>query len=451
MRPRRLLPALALSAVLLGATAAAAPADPPWSAPAVMPGRTDGPAAATARGHVAALTTADRTQPPGTAAQLLRLDPADGAVLSSTGVDLAGPAIAPYALDALAVAGTSIGPSGTVDDRSRVRAGTTRGAAGTPALHTLPGTRGQNVTALVGNARGDVALSTRGLRSRLVWLRRRGTRTFDRVLTIAVGPTARGVTVALSPDGQLLVVWEDRHQVLARHRGARGTWGAVHRLGPGVQSDLQAAMDSTGRMLVAWKSQRVDEGEAATPATVSFITGAPGQRFGTRRTIETVGATGTGRFVASPGVRLQVTGTDQALLAWTGFDGAHFVARAAPLSRGHVGARQQLSPVGADAVLGDLAVGSGGRALVLWRSNVLGADPAPGLQPRLFGSVRAAAAAAFGPPEAISAGTAAVFDQPTAVIDPVGGRSLAVFSELTPASTVLVSVRPDGAGQSSRS
>ena len=85
--------------------------------------------------------------------------------------------------------------------------------------------------------------------------------------------------MALSPDGQLLVAWEDRHEVFARHRGTSGSWGAVHTLGPGVQSNLQAAMDSTGRMLVAWKSQRVNEGESNAPAVVSFITAAPGHGF----------------------------------------------------------------------------------------------------------------------------------------------------------------------------
>ena len=57
-------------------------------AAAAVPGAGNGPAAATARGHVAALVTSNRTQPPGTASQLLRLNPADGSVLSSTGVDL---------------------------------------------------------------------------------------------------------------------------------------------------------------------------------------------------------------------------------------------------------------------------------------------------------------------------------------------------------------------------
>ena len=64
--------------------------------------------------------------------------------------------------------------------------------------------------------------------------------------------------------------------------------------------DCLAAMDATGRMLVAWKSQRIDEGEAATPAVVSFATAARGHGFGARRTIETVGQTGTGRSVTAP-------------------------------------------------------------------------------------------------------------------------------------------------------
>src|SRR3954454_22488803 len=209
MRLPRLPLALASPLPPLGAGPSAAPADPPWSTPAPLPGAASGPAAATPRGHDAALTASDRTQPPNTASQLLRLDPPTGAVLSSTPVDLAGTAVAAYAGDSIAVAGTSIGPSGTIDDASRVRAGTARGARGAPALRTLPGTLGQNVTALVGNARRDVALATRGRRTRLIYLRRKGTSTFSRVLTINVSSTARGVPVALSPDGQLLVAWED--------------------------------------------------------------------------------------------------------------------------------------------------------------------------------------------------------------------------------------------------
>jgi hypothetical protein len=436
----RLARALALSCAVLALTAASASADPRWSAPAALPGAGNGPAAATARGNVATIVSSNRTQPPNTASQLLRLDATTGSVQSSTPVDLAGAAIAAYASDSIAVAGTSIGPSGTVDDASRVRFGTARGTSGpanAPALRTLSGTQGQNVTALVGNARGDVAFATRGLRTRLIYLRRKGTSTPARVLTINVSSTARGVTVAISPSGELIVVWEDRHEVFARHRGARGTWGAVHTLGPGIQSDLQAAMDATGRMLVAWKSQRVSEGESNAAAVVSFITAAGGRGFGSRRTIETVDAA---RFVGAPGVRLQVAGDDRALLAWTGFDGARFVVRALPLDRGRMGARRQLSPGGVDAVLGDVATASDGRALALWRSGVLGADPAPGTQPHLFGNVRAAAATTFGAPEAIGGDARPVLSAPTAAIDPQTRRPMALFTDFT-ASRPLVSVR----------
>jgi hypothetical protein len=439
---RRLPTVAALSATALLLSASVAAADPPWSPPAALPGVANGPAVATPAGNVVAFTSSDRSQAPGTASQLVRIDPATGAARSAVGVDLAGTALAPYGSDHVAVAGTSIGPSGTIDARSRVRVGTTAGASGTPSLHTLSGTQSQNVTALAGNARGDVALSTRGGRTRLIWLKRAGTSTFSRVLTIDVSSTARDVTVAVSPDGQLLVVWEDRHEVFARHRGARGTWGAAHTLGPGVQSNLQAAMDATGRMLVAWKSQRIDEGEAATPAVVSFATAAPGHGFGSRRTIETVGRTGAGRAVGAPAVRLLVTTRDQALLAWTGFDGTSFVARAMTIAQGHLGAREQLSPAGVDAVLGEAAVTSDGRALVLWRSDVAGADPVTGRQPHLFGSVRGVGAATFGAPEAISGDTIEVLTPPAAAIDPQTGRPVALFAEFDATPRALVSVRP---------
>jgi hypothetical protein len=158
--------------------------------------------------------------------------------------------------------------------------------------------------------------------------------------------------------------------------------------------------------------------------------------------VETVGVTGTGRYVSAPGVRLEVTTRDQALLAWTGFDGAHFVARALPVDRGHLGARQQLSPAGVDAVLADAAVANDGRALVLWRSDVLGADPVPGRRPRLFGNVRPAAATTFGAPEAIGGDAIQVLTPPTAVIDPQTRRPIALFTEFGATSRALVSVRP---------
>src|SRR3954451_2693922 len=135
MSLRRLSAIAASSAIALMLTASVAAADPPWSPPSALgTGVGTGPAVATPARSVLAFTTADRSQPPGTASQLLRLDPATGAVRSAAGVDLAGTAIAAYGGDHVAVAGTSIGPSGTVDPQSRVRAGTTAGASGTPTV-----------------------------------------------------------------------------------------------------------------------------------------------------------------------------------------------------------------------------------------------------------------------------------------------------------------------------
>jgi hypothetical protein len=88
-----------------------------------------------------------------------------------------------------------------------------------------------------------------------------------------------------------------------------------------------------------------------------------------------------------------------------------------------------------------VATASDGRALVLWRSGVLGADPAPGVQPQLFGNVRAAAAATFGGSEAIGGDTRTVLSAPTAAIDPQTRRPIALFTDFT-ASQPLMSVRP---------
>jgi hypothetical protein len=437
----------AAAALLAPATASA---DAPWSTPVGIPGTGNGTGAVTPAGRAVALDPSNPAAPPGTASQLLRLDPATGAAVSATGVALADALVTDYAQDAVAVAGTSLGPSGTIDEQSRVRAGTTSAAGGTPTLHTLSGTKDQNVSALDGNARGDVAFVTRGGSSRMVFLRRHGSSTFSRILTIAMTSQARDITVALGPDGDVLVAWEDRHEVMARHRGVHGTWGAAHRLGPGVQSHLQAAVDPTGRLLVAWASQRVSEGEAATSPDVRFITAAPGHGFGGLRTLET-GRTGTSSVaVAAPAVRLVVTARSRALLAWTSFDGTRFSVRASALSAGHVGAAQTLSPAGQDAVLGDVATTpptgtADGSAVVLWRSGPHGSDVPAGTTAQVLANVRAAGAPAFAGPEAVSEAGNDVAFAPTALMIPSTARAIALFSHLqggTSESSVRAPIAP---------
>jgi hypothetical protein len=345
-----------------------------------------------------------------------------------------------YAKNRTAVAGSTL-DNGTITGRSpsAVALGSP-GALG--AARRLSGSIGQHVFGLAGNSHGDVAVLTGDpSRRRTLYLRRSGSSTFRVALRISVHNHPRGATVALGSRGDVLVVWEDNHQIFARHLGPTGHAGAVHRIGNGVQSQLQAAIDDSGRLEVAWKSQRVNEGESSAPAIVRFATAAPKHGFGPRRTIETVGgAVGTGRFVAASGVRLVPEFRGRSLLTWTGFQNGHFVVRAADIVEGHGGTPQTLSPATEDAVLGDAGARADGAAVIVWRAGVLGADPAPGATPSVFASHRAPGGRSFGAPEQVSDTGENVPTSPFAALDPVSGRSFVAYASL--AGGVRVSARP---------
>jgi hypothetical protein len=420
--------------------AAAAQADAPWSPPAALPaGAQSGipVGAMTLDGHAGVVVpnTADAARTSGAAAQLLRLD-TGGAVLATTPLGIADAHVTTGTRDQLVIAGSSLGTRfpGTIDDTSHIRVATATGAGGTGTTAAVHGSTGLHVDAVAADPAGDIVLVGANTTKRVVYLRSARQRDFHAVLTIKVTNRARGATVAVGPKGDVLVVWEDSHVIRARHRGAKGTWGAVHTLGPGVQSDLQAAIDASGRELVAWKSQRVNEGESNTPAIVSFITAAPGHGWGTRRQIASVGASGiAGRLVAAPGVELDVADAHHTLLTWTGFDGTNYVVRAMTVTDGHTGPAQTLSPAGTDAVLGDATVAAGnGPALVLWRTGVRGADPVgPDARPRLFASTRAAGATTFSAPEAVSTPDASTSQPPVAMVAGASGTALAAFGVLS--------------------
>jgi hypothetical protein len=434
----RICALLAVAAlVALPATALAAP---PWSTPATVPNAlgSSTPVAVTPSGAAALLSAVSRTaagSPPQTPSQLVPLA-AGGQPGTPQPVSVAAGFLATYAKGHIAVAGSTL-HNGTIDDRSHVAV-----ALGTPgslgSARGLTGSTGQRVFGLAGNARGDVAVLTGNANSvRTLYLRRAGSTSFRVALKIPVSRTRARATVALGPKGDVLVVWEDNHVIFARHVGPAGHAGAVHRIGDGVQSNLQAAIDDKSRLEVAWKTQRVNEGESNAPAVVRFSTAAPGHGFGPQRTIETINAS---RFVGAPGVRIVPEGNGRTLVAWTGFDGAHFVVRAADFADGHRATPQTVSPTGVDAVLGDAAARAGGQATVAWRSGVLGADPAPGANPTLFASHRGSGQTSFGTPEQISETGENVATAPSAALDPASGRSLVVYAPLS--AGVKVSARP---------
>jgi hypothetical protein len=433
--------ALAAAAALL--TPAAASADAPWSTPAGLPGATIAqavPAAMTPSGHAGAVTANAAGAP--APSQLLRLD-ATGAVLAGDPLGLADAHVAARGED-LVVAGSSLGTTGTIDDTSHIRVATAPAAGGAITIAPVSGSTGLHVDAVATSRRGDVAVLGANTRERVVYLQTAAQRRLHAVLTIKVDPsTARNATLALGPKGDVLVLWEDHHQVKARHRGTK-SWGSVATLGDGVQSDLSAVVDDNNRLLAAWKSQRVSEGESNTPAIVSFITAAPGHGWGTRRRIESVATpSGAGFYVASPGVALDAVDAHHTLLTWTGIDTTNYAVKAMTIADGHTSAPQVLSPAGVDAVLGDTTTVADGTALVLWRAGVRGADPVDAqTQPRLFASARPGGAATFGAPEAISDPADHVVQPPTALLASTTHTALALFATITAPSGQKLASRP---------
>lgn len=434
--------------VLLAAAALAAPATalaaPPWSVPATIPDAlgSSTPMVVTPAGTAVLLAPISRTalgSSGGPPSELVALA-ASGQPGTSQPVAVAAGLLTTYAKSRVAIAGSTL-VDGTITDRSHsaVALGTAGGALG--AARGLSGSTGQHVMGLAGNARGDVVVVTGDASHvRTVYVRRAGTTSFRVALRIAVTSRARGATVAVGPKGDVLVVWEDNHEIFARHLGTTGHARAVHRIGDGVQSQLQAAIDNSGRLEVAWKTQRVSEGESNTPGIVRFATAAPNHGFGPQRTVETVGASGTGRFVGAPGVRLIAEANGRTLLAWTGFDASHFVVRESEVVNGHRGAPETLSPAGEDAVLGDAATGANGAAIVAWRSGVQGADPVASATPTVFASLRDAGAAAFGGPEQVSDTGENVPTAPFAALDALSGQSFVAYTPLT--GGVKASARP---------
>jgi hypothetical protein len=431
-----LIAALALLAAPTGALAAA-----PWSPPITVPnviGQAT-PVVVTPSGSAALLGGVSRTalgSAGGPASELVPLG-ADGQPGTPQPISLAAGLLTTYAKGRIAVAGSTL-HDGTIDEHSHATV-----ALGTPTnmgpARGLSGSTGQHVFGIAGNVRGDIAVVTGDAgHVRTVYVRRAGSTVFRVALKFPISrDRARGATVAVGPKGDVLVVWEDNHVIFARHVGPSGGAGPAHRIGDGVQAQLQAAIDDKDRLEVAWKTQRVTEGESDQAAVVRFATAAPGHGFGSQRTIETVDA---GRFVGAPAVRLVPEGGGRSLVAWTGFQAGHFVVRVADFANGRMAPVQTLSPATDDAVLGDAAVGSGGAATVAWRSGVLGSDSAPGVNPTVFASHRGAGQTAFGGPEQVSTAGENVVFPPFTAVDPVSGRSFVAYAPLSAA--VEVSVRP---------
>ncbi len=406
----RRIPAVLITAavVSLGAFAAGATAAAPWIDPVVTSGAapTPAPLLITKNGHALAFpaTTLDPAFNPATS--VVGLNPATGAATGAArGLALAGVFATAYARDSWVVTGQTL-VNGRLGPNSRVQVAFGKGDGSFGALKGLSGSTGERLFGVAANDDGVVAILV-GDTTRRLLIRRPDGRGFVQAFSVKVGAHARGATVAVGADGDVLAVWENEHHIYARHVGPSRSVGAVHHVGDGVQSHLQAAVEAGGRLMVAWASQRVDEGEAATPATVFYVTAGAGKTFGKIQRLEDVGPTGTGRYVSDPAVRLISGGASG--IAWTGYDQAssHYVVRFAQISGGVVNDVENLSGTAANAVLGDLAQGDDGRLAVIWRTGVAGADPDGGPQ-AIVATTRPTTYAPFTAPESIASAPAAV-------------------------------------------
>ena len=403
--------AAAVLVTALAAPAAASVADV-WAEPYTVPGAapTPAPLLVTQDGRALAFPASDRSPaaPAGAVTEILPLDLATGAPNGAIrGLGLASVQAVAYSRDHYVLAGSTLDARGTISDRSHVQVGYGTGGGDIGPLKGIAGSTGRHAFALAANDDGVIAIVIGNTTERRLLIRRPDGRGFVQAFSAKVGAQGRGATVAVGAKGDVLMAWENAHHIYARHVGPSGSVGAVHHVGDGVQSHLQAAVEAGGRLLIAWASQRVDEGEAASPATVSFVTAAPGKAFNKARTLESVGPTGTGRYVSDPAVRLVTGGAS--LIAWTGYDQAssHYVVRVAQIDGGRLGPAQTVSSTAVNAVLGDLAVEDDGGAALVWRTGVAGAD-ADGSGMQTIGFARRdTPAMAFGASETVTAASTA--------------------------------------------
>ena len=423
------------TAVVLAAAALAAPATaaaaPPWSPPRPAEGAGGGDRLLTTAGGGRILVGIAPERSPATQTVLATLGP-DGDETGRQRVRIEH-ARTTVAGDRIVVAGSRPARNTRAAERAPVLIAIgPAGAVGAP--RALPGTRGQSVSSLA--ARGSTVavvtanMNDRGRAGRTLWIRRSG-RAFRRVFTVRPGPWARDTAVAIGPRGDVLLVWQERRAIRARHFSPSGRRGRVHTLGSGVQSALQANLAS-GRMEVAWMSQRVGEGDAHTPARIAYVSAPRGGRFGRPRTVGGSTLLGTGNYIRRPGVRLMPAGRNASVLAWTDYDGEHFRVLTADVGAGVIGAAQIVSTPGDDAVLADLAVSPQG-AVVTWFTGTRGNDPSG---PRhVAAAFRGPGETEFGAPELVS--DAEALDPGSAAID-AAGRPFAAWTTLDGSAVVAV-------------
>jgi hypothetical protein len=234
------------------------------------------------------------------------------------------------------------------------------------------------------------------------------------------------LTVAVGSGGDIVVAWERGGRIEARIRRPGHRLGRVIRVGSGAKSGtrLRAAVaGSSGRVWVAWASQRLSEGGSNGPfelqTAVSSARGCECSIFRRPLRLDRYDrrASDEGSF------DLSLDFVDQGLLAWSSFDGQNFRARLASMNRRGTQVRfMTLSKPGYDAAVGDLATTlPAGHALVVWsRLDAVGELGDVVFAGDVVGS-------AYGGEEQVSVGNRA--RKPAVAFNPQTDRATAVWSQ----------------------
>jgi hypothetical protein len=392
---------LAAFVVLLGLVLpAGAAADPPWSAPQNLssPRLFVDPVEVTASGDGTALAWWMWQNGVGASARTgwSLASRAPGA--ATFGTERAAPAntvaIAGFAQTrALALTSRAISPANVGRTRLQIAFGRTSGAFDAP--RTMADGPRLDRPVLAVNARGDAAVAyfeDRGVTNDrvMVSLRRAGG-SFGKPFQVGHGPI-RSVAIAVGLRGDILVAWDARGTIQARYQPSfRTGFEPVETIAsePTYFAQIQAAVTDVGRCYLAWSAQFLSEGGSRGPVFNEVAVRPSGRRFRPAQLLERDDATRSQEPIA-----LATDGRD-ATVAWTGFDGANARVRVSstdPSAR--FGAPQDVSPAGRDGVVSDLAA-AGGTRLVVWDNGSFDAN-------QVFAAV-AAAGAAFGAPETVSA------------------------------------------------
>lgn len=327
------------------------------------------------------------------------------------------------------------------------------------------------VTALEANSSGDAAAvvsapvagkrkgSVAGYQS-LLFMRRRGQPSFRRILgigrrTVGHSPAA----LAINGPGDVLVASDDRVSVRARLVRADGRADREQRLGQGGSSlggeRLVAAMDGTRRMLVAWMAQSVSK-YAGGPGIVALAYAPPYKPFRAAQVVQRNLPRGPSRGIPGNAVQAALL-RDRGVVVWTGYTGGRYAVRTVDVSSGRAGSPRDLSPAGASALLGGLAVGPRGGTVVVWESGAIRRNAVPKPPHAVQAIARAAGATTWGPVEQVATADTGAQDviAPDALIaaNPLSGQSVLLWSDPLPAGAnplppspipVRSSVRPPG-------